>query len=189
MGTASLLILPDVRGKREEFYRNLVHEDNRRKNPSLYNSVTRKDNRPFFTGWGQPLIDFSHYVETDKHIIELFKYMEFEEKQKVEKPDEWELRDAVDVLISADRPIHFDSNLNWDKAIFTAVLKYENRKIVEAMDFVYEEYLMLKNLGVAKDENPEKIAEEYKTDEICKMYREGLLRGRVLNGDPPDFNY
>ncbi len=62
-------------------------------------------------------------------------------------------------------------------------------EIVETLDFAFDEYRMMKDLGFAKDKSPDEIAKEYANDHIIQFYREKILEGRVKNGEPKDFNY
>lgn len=62
-------------------------------------------------------------------------------------------------------------------------------EIMEALDFAFDQYLMMKELGFARDKSPNEIAEAYSKDYLVQFYREKILEGRVKNGEPKDFNY
>ena len=62
-------------------------------------------------------------------------------------------------------------------------------EIVETLDFAFDEYRMMKDLGFAKDKSPDEIAKAYSKDYLVQFYREKILEGRVKNGEPKDFNY
>lgn len=187
MGSGTLLILPNHKGAKEEYYLNLNREENRKKSPP--NSYSPVDPRPIICGYGKDLIDFSRYYESDKYFIELFKYYAFYEKNENRDPNFDDITEAIELLFTADRPVYFSRNLNWDKAIMDAAKKYSNTRIVELVDFVYEEYLLMNDLGISKYKSKEKIKEAYKQDMIVRLYRESILNGRRLNGEPADFNY
>lgn len=187
MGSGKLLILPNYKGAKEEFYLNLNHEEIRKKNPPKTNYQI--DPKPIICGYGKDLIDFSRYFESDKYFIELFRYYDFYEEKENRDPNFDDINEAIELLFTSDRPVYFSNQLNWDKAIIDSAKRYSNTRIVESIDFVYEEYLMMKELGISKYKSKEKIKETYDKDMIVRLYRESILRGRVLNGEPADFNY
>jgi hypothetical protein len=189
MGTASLLVLPDVRGNREEFYQKLIAESNSRNNPSSSNKAEPVDDRPFPIGFDKNLIDFSKQIETDPYIKELFKYFEFEQNESDEKADLMDIKMAIDTLSSADRPVHFDPHKNWDEAILSAAFKYKNVKTIEALDYVYEEYLMYKNLGLTRIQTEREASNIKLYEGIRKMCYDDFLKGRSLNGETEDSDF
>jgi hypothetical protein len=189
MGTGPLLLLPDLRGPMEEKYIDLARDYNQKNKPVGPKTTSKPDTRPRLAPFGLSLVDFSRDVETDKHLIQLFDCLEYDINTKENSPDEFEMDCALEILRSANRPVHFESHLNWDEAIFRAAYRYENKKIVETLDFVYDQYLMLKELGMrttgaGEDSNSFDI-----TDRIRKMDMESILKGRELCGEPRDFNF
>jgi hypothetical protein len=109
IGTGMLLLLPDIRGTMEEKYLELAREYNKKHAPQSKTPQAPPDTRPSLAPFGQPLVDFSRVVETDKHIKELFDYLEFDIQSKEKLSDEYELESSLDILKAADRPIHFES--------------------------------------------------------------------------------
>src|SRR5690606_27620917 len=96
---------------------------------------------------------------------------------------------TVEYLLTADRPIYLKSHLTWDKALMAAAKEYRNTRIAEVLDFAYEEYLMMKDLGLYKGKSREEVSKEYDKDYIVQLLREKILEGRVQNDEPKDFNY
>ena len=187
MGTGSLLLLPNNKGVQEEFYLNLTREENRKNNPTK--KEYKPDQKPIIIGYGKDLTEFAQYFETDKYFIELFKYYSFYQEMENRDPNRSDICEAIEILYNADRPVHFSSDLNWNMAIMEAVKRYSNTRIVEAVDFVFEQYNLMKDLGISKYANKKKIKEEYEQDMIVGIYRDSILKGRALNGEPADFNY
>jgi hypothetical protein len=185
MGTGSLLLLPDYKGIKEDFYLDLCHKDYQKKNPPKSYSAPA----PYLVGFTQDYIDFAKLYETDKYFIALFKYYNYYEEKESRDPNYDDVNEAIQFLFTADRPIYCHSHLTWDKAIMTAAKEYKNIKITESLDFVFEEYLMMKDLGFSKDKSLQEIKEEYNKDEIVGYYRKNILEGKRLNGEAEDFNY
>ena len=187
MGTDILLLLPNYKGAREEFYMTLTCEENKKNNPSK--NEYKVDKKQVIIGYGRDITDFAQYFESDKYFIELFKYYSFYQEMENRDPNGDDIREAIEILFTADRPVYFPSHLNWDQAIIETARRYSNTRIVEAIDFVFEQYNLMKDLGISKYEPIEKIKEEYKKDMIVGIYKDSILKGRVLNGESRNFKY
>lgn len=185
MGTRMLLLLPNLKGAKEDFYLGISRKPVEEARPS----ENSPEPLPYLNGYGDSIFDFSKHFEKDKYFSALFKYYKYYEEKDRQSPNADELKEAVKFLQTADRPIYLKSHLTWDKAILSAAKEYRNTRIVEALDFAYDEYLMMKELGLYKDKSPEEIKKEHDNDFIVKLYHEKILEGRVLNGEPGDFNY
>lgn len=185
MGTGMLLLLPNHKGMKEDFYLDLYRKDYQKNNPSPVYAPAA----PYLAGYTQEIIDFSKFFETDQYFRALFKYYNYHLEKEHRNPNYDDVVYAIKFLFKADRPIHCHSHLTWDKAILAAAKEYKNTKITESLDFVFEEYLMMKDLGFSKDKSLEEIKTEYKNDTIVIHYRKNILKGRMLNGEPEDFNY
>lgn len=185
MGTSMLLLLPNIKGAKEQFYLEISRKPFEAPKPT----VNSPKPLPYLYGFGADIFDFSKHFEKDKYFSALFKYYNYYEKKDRQHPNSEDLNETVKYLLSADRPIYLKSHLTWDKALLAAAKEYRNTKIVEALDFAFEEYLMMKDLGLIKDKSPEEVTKEYDKDFIVQLYREKILEGRVLNDEPKDFNY
>ncbi len=185
MGTGMLLLLPNLKGAKEDFYMDISRKTTTPANPP----VTSPQPLPYLSGYGADIFDFSKHFEKDKYFSALFKYNKYNEDKDRQHPSSEDLNVTVKYLLSADRPIYLKSHLTWDKALEAAANEYRNTRIAEVLDFAYEEYLMMKDLGLYKDKSPEEIKKEYNKDFIVQLYREKILEARVKNNEPKDFNY
>ncbi len=185
MGTRMLLLLPNLKGAKEDFYLGISRKPVEETNPSEYSP----EPLPYLNSYGESIFDFSKHFEKDKYFSALFKYYKYYEEKDRQSPNADELKEAVQFLQTADRPVYLKSHLTWDQAILSAMKEYRNTRIVEALDFAYDEYLMMKELGLYKDKSPEEIKKEHDNDFIVKLYHEKILEGRVQNGESKDFNY
>ena len=159
---------------------------NREKKPV---SPIETDDRPYIYGLEEECIDFARHFETDKYFVELFKYLDYYVDQIRNGVDEIQLHEAVNFLALADRPVYIPGHLVWDKAIVAAMKKYTNTRVVEILDFVYDNYLTLKELGIARGRSKTEMQEKYKDDLLVNHFGSAILQGRRLNGEPEDFNY
>ncbi len=189
LDTGGLLYLPDLKGQKEEFYFKLNHKKHDESKIQTPPAATVEDNRPRLNGYMKDISNFSKYFESDRHFIELFKYYRFYDAMTNRDVDYWDLQDAINFLSLADRPIYIPGHLVWDKAIMTAVKSYTNTRIAEAIDFVYDNYITLKELGISREKSMSEIQKEYEEDQIVNIYRQAILHARKLNGESEDFNY
>lgn len=185
MGTRMLLLLPNHKGTMEDFYLNLSRKPAGAVNPP----VNTPEPLPSLYSWGTDIFGFAEHFEKDKYFSALFKYCKYYDEKEKRRPNFEDLKETIEYLQTADRPIYMKSDLTWDKALMAAAKEYRNTKIVEALAFAFDEYLMMKELGFSKDKSPEEIMKEYNNDYIVQLFREKILEGRVLNGEPKDFKY
>ena len=187
MGTGALLILPNHKGEKEEYYMKCSHEAMIKENPPTP-SDTPVDPRPYLSGYGEELTWFINSCETDAYFIELFKYYEFANTKRNDRYED-EVTMAIDTLTNADRPVYMSGHLLWDQAIIEAANKYKATKIAEALDSAYEEYLLRRDLGISGNQTTAEIHANNHRDTICQHYRKAILNGRKFCGEPEDFNY
>jgi len=187
MGTSALLILPNHKGDKEDYYLECNGKAMREENPPATSAIPI-DPRPYLSGYGEELIRFANTCEKDAHFVELFKYYDYANK-KEDRFSEDDVTLAIDTLSNADRPIHLPGHLLWDAAIIEAANKYKATKIAEALDSAYEEYLLRRDLGISGNQTIAEIRANNHRDAICKHYRKAILNGRKFCGEPEDFNY
>lgn len=176
-GTSVYMILPDIRGEKEEFYMELAREENRSQNPQ------------------QPYIPENYLWYTDGDKKEWFiKTFETKEIQEYYAAYEWSQRNAglredldyyLYTLYEADEPVAMEANMDWAEAIKRTAIKYRNQKIAEALPQAWEQYMLNIQMGIAF-QNERKFRTK---DSIRKIYEEGILIGRKLNGEPEDLNF
>ncbi len=185
MGTGALLILPDHKGAMENFYFDLVRQATVIKSTASGNT----ESAPYLYAGREEISNFVRYFEQDKHFRALFKYYNYCEEKENRDPNYDDLEQAIRFLLTADRPVYPNAHLTWDKAILAAAKEYENARIVEAIDFVFDEYQMMKELGFSKEKSSEEKAREQNEEYMAQFFRKNILKGRMLNGEPEDFDY
>lgn len=185
MNTGTLLTLPNYKGEKETYYMNLSHgESISRILPKTY-----PPQQPILYAGYEEMCNFCKYFETDKYFLALFKYYKYHYEKEFRRPNYDDVTIAVDLLFKADRPVYFNPTLNWDEAIVAAANEYTNTKIAEMLDFVYEQYLMMKELGFSDRETPIELEDALAKDFIVSLYRTSILKGRKLNGETENFDY
>jgi len=187
MGTSALLILPNYKGAKEDYYMDCSRKASIRDNPPAANAAP-DDSRPYLMGYGEELYKFANSCETDAHFVALFKYYDYANK-KEDRLSGDDITLAVDTLSNADRPIYLSGHLKWADAIIEAANKYKATKIAEALDSAFEEYQLRRDLGISGNQTIAEIRANNFRDTICQHYRKAILNGRKLCGEPEDFNY
>jgi hypothetical protein len=185
-GTGILLLLPDVKGKKEDYYFEICQKKNEKENTEPSGASNYK---PFLSIYGEDFYLFADLFETDKYIRRLVKYKKYAEDFEEEMIEVEYVERMINMFKLADRTIHFPSHLKWDDAIRFAVRKYVNTKVAEAMDMVYDEYKRYKDLGIKKEETEREIRYKRLYADISEMNKKRILEGRELCGEPRDFNY
>jgi hypothetical protein len=181
-GTTALMMLPDVRGEKEEFYLKLWRAERQRiagEEGEAQNEA--KDKRPsiYFYG-GNELETFVARFE-NAETKRLYKSYNYFNRQMNHREDlEWEL----DILFEAEEIIPIQADADWKTAIINTARDYERRKIAEALPEAWEQYQMNIDLGIGFPGRNESAL-----GSIADMYKKMILRGRVLNGEHEDFNF
>ncbi|GET25087.1 hypothetical protein [Prolixibacter sp. NT017] len=188
MGTNLLLLLPDKKGPKEEMYLELAREKQKESTPAKKAKPKPPEKRPMLSGFSNSYIEFARETETDPYILKLFDGMEIHLRKIDSESGNMELDGPISTLQNADRPVYLDSQLVWYKAIHKAAFQYENLKVAEALDPVYEQYVTYKELGLSyESDDRHDIIGTFKM--IQDKWREAILDAREMCGEPRDFNY
>ncbi len=178
-GREFLLRLPDIRGEKERFYLELAR---------------KRDTRILLAGCSsdqRPRLHFNRISQVEEFMIkfedpQLFHYHQACKKIRKQLPDE-ELLRAVYVLEEAEDTIPIESDLNWRNAVLKAGKKYQQEKIKEALQAVYVEYLYRLDAGVRM--NPCRASHRCTHKHMVETLRQIILEGRLLQGEPANFNF
>ncbi|MFV0375890.1 MAG: hypothetical protein ACK5JD_01165 [Mangrovibacterium sp.] len=189
MGTTGLLLLPDLRTPLEQKYLNVVREEERRKSGKVKKPEKEEeiDERPSIFNLGHEYAGCARILETDKCMRMLFEAWDRKLYRDENRPDHFELEDALGVLQNADRPIYFDSGKIWHQALLEAAYHYKSQRIAEHVDHVYEEYRMRHELGMPEENNDQWVMPLYINN--IEPLRNGILNGRELLGEPRNFDF
>jgi hypothetical protein len=181
-GTGMNIKLPNVRGQQEEFYRDLCYKNEKEQQ---IKEGTYKELTPF----NSPNYLSYYDDEKVKEFVKLFyssNELELLENYRESKNNNHDyLDDALSYLSQAKEPISINANSDWREAIFEAAQLYKNKLIAKALPLAFEEYQMKLNIGISFYENIPPISE----DDNSSRVNEQIKKGKILNGESPDFDY
>lgn len=192
-GLSAYMLLPDIRGEKEEFYLDLWRNENRKKaeeagrkaeeeknNPQpITSSLADTDARPPLQyhkkGW------MTWFINTfeDKETQDVYK--RYGGERAFDDYDEF-LENDLDTLAKAGKPVPVNAWFDWKEAIHRAADKYSREKIAEALPDAYEQYKLKVEMGID-------VPEENPLAALFNWYPAAILRGRELNGEPRNFNF
>jgi tetratricopeptide (TPR) repeat protein len=189
MGTGSLLLLPNIRGEKEEFYQNIYYEWIRRNPPP---PVAPEPVTPIlmnlFTWDGTAYTTFMEQFEND-YLCRLHQGWLDEKKIPDESYSRETVQDAIFELEGADTPIYMEGGLIWHEAIIRCAQRFKNSKVSDRLDDAYADYLMKRELNLNSKVNvPNDLGTDL-TKKVSEDMIERILKGRELNGEPRDLNF
>ncbi len=181
-GTGTYMLLPDIRGKKEEFYIDIAHAATREKDRALHEEFEKnRDKRLILSYYNDEFIAW--YVDKfeDKQTRQRYKAYSAANRMR---PIEEEIEDQVRLLLTANEYefVPIEAHYNWIEALERAADKFRYKKIAEALPQVWEQYKMNLEMGIAFPKND-------RMQEIRSIYLNNILKGRVLNGEPEDLNF
>jgi hypothetical protein len=192
-GTAVFMLFPDIRGQKEKEYLDLYHAEAKELIEKRM-AETPCDTRPPFTNYPHSHIPW--FVETfeDKltqHYMQAFKDLD-EEDNDAEDDDNEEYNEesyinVENIFFDLEREmelIPIEDSYDYREALQLAWNKYTIKKIIESLPQAFEQYQFHIQTGLA-------FEDKYLSSktEARDMWRNNLLRGRELKGEPRDFNF
>ena len=195
-GLSAYLLLPDVRGEKEDFYirlwnkefhENIAREKKKKEEEANLNKSEPapqevQDKRPGLSYHGKGWLTWFVTTYEDKETQEMFK--KYGGERDSDSNDDEYLTNDLKLLSRADKPVPIEGWFDWKEAIHKAADRYRIEKIIDALPVAYEQYRMNVDLNIpfAEPESLKKI--DYKNG-----YGKAVLRGRELNGEPGDFDF
>jgi hypothetical protein len=194
MGTGGLLYLPDKRGEKEIHYMRIAQAENNRKYEEQKKTQRRKPAKPSpksIVPDHRTLFEYAREFESDPHFVELFRgwQEQINELERQDADEDGNFDQALTILQEATEPIYLEGGLKWKDAIVRAGNSYINNIIYRQLDYIYDEYLTLRSSGLSVGKKKADVMDEMLKDQIVVLYRDQILRGRELAGEPRDFNF
>lgn len=186
-GNNHLLLLEDIRGKKEDFYREIYFR-NQQKETEQKKVADKQNKEPI------PLIDRRPYLSSMDEKMTNYIFSNYEDPEMLTKhnyycegikegTDNSYHEDMFRELLEIKEDVPVDSNYSIRDAIEIAYNQYMAQKLAENLPTAHEQYLFNRKMGfVVQADN------QYKMD-MDTIYTNSILDGRVLNGEPRDFNF
>ena len=132
--------------------------------------------------------DFINQVEENpKEILKAFQtYEQYYNNPEAEEAME-EVRDAFDDLRDCFEKFPIATEItDWKEALITTAKQWTNTKIARNLPFFYQDYLFRNATGIA-NVCKEETGVSYR--KMADDYKESILLGRELSGEPRDLEF
>jgi hypothetical protein len=194
-GMGAMMMLADLRGEKEEFYLDLWRSERHQNMQAANAEYQMIQTLTANTGVAvQPEHDPRPWLKTHEKGWLTWFVNTFEDKQTQEiftryggershSSFDQHLDQDLLILRDADRPVPVQAWFDWKEAIHRATEKYVVQRIIEAMPLAYEQYRIKIETGIAFDQKHKA------DDDDFDWYRNAILRGRELNGEPRNFEF
>lgn len=180
-GSSTLLLMVDARGTKEEFYMNLYHKSEEKKqDPLKTQQPVVEETRPFIKTYCNEQIAL--FIDKFESKTYKNKYKYYEEMTHPHRNSN--TAELLDEIIEAGEPIPVSSHRDILEAIEIAYNRYFLKKIAAHLPMAYESYLFNKQMHI----NSAKEIEPFYY-EIRNKYKERILNGRELNGEPRNLDF
>lgn len=181
-GLGSLYLLNDIRGEKEEFYREICRANERKKNEEAMKDKPKSviDRRPYFDYYNsEVMLKFLSKFEDGNFIIKWQAYI-----NSLEAEDDPVLEYAIETLQNATEDFEINYNRSWRAGIIAAANEYKRKRLLEELPKAYNDYQFRLANGLGFKMHFEK-RHKYNAEFDKKI----ILDGRELNGEPRDFNF
>ncbi len=201
-GNGSLLLLPNLRGEREAHYR------------AVYNAYWLARHEAEKASKGEPaappplppppadprprLLWYDYYQGQESnrdHVAHDFLrrfapepgvLQHLKAVSSTRFDDRSDVQEAFELLLEVREPVRIEAHANWREAIQLTAARYQREQTIAALDVVYDDYKMREQFGLAHTPYS-----EYPASSRAQLLVERLdiLKGRILCGEPPTFDY
>lgn len=179
-GASVYLLLPDVRGEKEEFYRDISFSEERRINDEKdkANPKAPAERKP----------DLNFYNEVDD-FLERFedritkKYYRASCQSSAENDEEETYTSMLSVLLKADGKVPMLADPDWREGLRKTVHRYKAGKIIEAMDDALAQYELTRSMELEFAETGRPF------HDLRDVWVKRILNGRKLNGEPENLDF
>ncbi len=176
--------LPDIRGKKENFYLDIIRERRRkeREEHEKNSPANNTDKRPDLNSYYEDYEKFIKRFE-DVKLLDLHKANDRREGMDEDRG----LNNAIETLQTADETVEADYNENWRQGIIDAANGYRRKRILQELPKTYKDYKFRLSLNLLP-EDTSKISRDHKAA-MVKLLKKEILEARKINGESEDFNF
>jgi hypothetical protein len=181
-GNSALFLLPDRKGEAEDRYLKAKRQQEvkEQKKAGTYKEPNPGVPRPEISAYDRK--DVEAFIRKFESKAEYTRYLHFRNSK-----DKGDLNETIEVelrlLQNSTEPIPIESHSDWREAIQLAADAYKNRMIARAMPTVYEDYLFKQQTGISH------TAGSSEKRKWVKIYKQRILEGRKVLGEPENFDY
>jgi hypothetical protein len=181
-GSGVLMLLPDIRGEKENFYLDMHFEQQHEMTKEADEERKKnRDRRPWIRSYDEDTLRY--FVTTFENKEEIALYNEYAYATR-HRDEEEVLYEITRELLKADEPVPIQAHHDWFEALQLALSAYRRKKIAEALPLALEQYQMNIQMGIS-------FPKEKKDDHrwLRDLWFNNLMNGRKINGDPEDLNF
>jgi hypothetical protein len=193
-GITSPLLLPNIRGKKENYFRSIgLIEQRKKRQEEIKNAPSAPAPLPYLWSGQKEMEAFMKLFEKDKSTLRAYKMycMYFQQDENEENKEEanlWEqVEKAIYDLKDCYEPLPvFGIHHDWKEAIIATAKHWLDIQTARALPVVYDEYIFKYQSRISHSYSEEAV-NTYRC--FAEMIKEQILLGRELSGEPRDFNF
>ncbi len=174
-GNTKLLLLPDIRGEKEQFYQDLYFKNKEKHELQGAQPASNPnwDSRPSLSFYDNQVVSF--FVKTFENKEIQNKHIHYTEANSNENDEYYE--EIFREMLDAKEPIPIKANYDFKEALALAYNEYRCTKIIAHLPLALEQYQFNIKMGFSVGDQEEFY------DDLRKKYVERFLDGRELNGE------
>jgi hypothetical protein len=180
-GKGVLMTLPDRRGEKEEYYLDLWRKQRAAETGAAKANAQRPDTAlPHLNYFGKDWMAWFANTFEDEHTRQ--QYARFQSLLNTDEPDDSEqLEDELYLMACAEHPVPMQACHDWREGVHRAALAYRAHRIADALPEAHAHYLFTVEMGMSPELN--------ERASIRSEYRQWILQGRKIAGEPQDFDF
>lgn len=186
-GSGQFAFLEDIRSEKEEFYRRIFFNQQEKER------IEAGKPAHTFVHDDRPVMDY-YELDVQREFVAKFedretrKYFEaYSENYGNSETDEGErAEDDFAFLMEWDEKIPVEAADDFRVALRRAVVRFKAEKTLEALPDAWSQYRFNRQMGLSSYSTEEA---KHRQEDVRNSIANQILDGRVINGEPRDFNY
>lgn len=179
-GNAALLLLPDLRGGKEEFYAHLFRKERDKDLPPR--SLSFLEDRPFLLTSDKE--EVLHFVTTFEDEETRRNYTNYKEVSKRDFDDnEYDISELLMYMEEEEEHIPIKASYDYREALYQAYNSFKLKKLAEHMPMAREQYLFTRTMGLTTEPKNNFFST------LKDSYLQMILKGRELNGEERNLEF
>jgi hypothetical protein len=180
-GTTTYMLLPDIRGQKEQHYADAARVKSRQDYAEANPNPIPPDTRPMISIYDhEQIIEFIKMFESKDLLRDYNNYTRATAKDDIYPFD---VDNLLFRLAAIEEQVPIEAHADYKMALYYALEKYANKKTAEYLTIALEQYIMNHNLGL---EQPI-TGTDY--SEIRTMVYQLIIDGRILKGEAPNLDF